>query len=66
MSSIGKVPVVVVTGPVGVGKSTVVHEADRVLIESGSRHATVEMEEIARYCPPPGPASWPTLWPTAT
>jgi hypothetical protein len=42
------VPVLLVTGPVGVGKTAVLHEADALLIETGSRHATVELEEIAR------------------
>ena len=28
------------------------HEADRLLVESGSRHATVEIEEIARFWSP--------------
>lgn len=37
-----------VTGPVGVGRTAVLHEADALLIETGSRHATVELEEIAR------------------
>lgn len=43
--------VLVVTGPVGVGKTAVLHEADRMLVEFGSRHATVEMEEIVRFWP---------------
>lgn len=38
----------VVTGPIGVGKTAVLHAADSVLIEAESRHATVELEEIAR------------------
>jgi hypothetical protein len=42
------VPVLLVTGPIGVGKTDVLHEADALLIQSGSRHATVELEEIAR------------------
>jgi predicted kinase len=43
--------VLVVTGPVGVGKSAVLHEADALLISAGVRHATVELEEIARFWP---------------
>lgn len=43
--------VLIVTGPVGVGKSAVSHEADSLLVESGSRHAAVEIEEIARFWP---------------
>lgn len=45
------VPVLVVTGPIGVGKTAVLHETDALLIEAGSRHATVELEEIARCWP---------------
>jgi predicted kinase len=37
-----------VTGPIGVGKSAVLHEADQLLIDSGANHATVELEELAR------------------
>jgi predicted kinase len=42
------VPVLFVTGPIGVGKTAVLHEADSLLVEAGVRHATVELEEIAR------------------
>jgi hypothetical protein len=42
------VPVLFVTGPIGVGKTAVLHEADSLLVEAGARHATVELEEIAR------------------
>lgn len=42
------VSVLLVTGPIGVGKSAVLHEADSLLIEADARHATVELEEIAR------------------
>jgi chloramphenicol 3-O-phosphotransferase len=45
------VPVLVVTGPVGVGKTAVLHEADSLLLETGSRHATIELEEVARCWP---------------
>ncbi len=45
------IPVAVVTGPVGVGKSTVLQEADALLVEAGVRHATVELEDIARFWP---------------
>jgi hypothetical protein len=47
------VPVLVVTGPVGVGKSAVLHAADAILVTSGGRHATVELEDIARVWPHP-------------
>ena len=42
------VPVLIVTGPIGAGKTAVLHEADSLLIEAGGCHATVELEEIAR------------------
>jgi predicted kinase len=42
------VPVLLVTGPIGVGKTAVLHEADALLIEVGAGHGTVELEEIAR------------------
>lgn len=42
------VPVLFVTGPVGVGKTAVLHAADMLLIEAGAHHATVELEELAR------------------
>jgi hypothetical protein len=45
------VPVLLVTGPIGVGKTAVLHEADSLLIEAGVRHATVELEEISRCWP---------------
>jgi hypothetical protein len=45
------VAVLLVTGPVGVGKSAVLHEADALLVKAGVRHATVELEEIARFWP---------------
>lgn len=45
------VPVLLVTGPIGAGKSAVVHEADVLLIEARARHASVELEEIARCWP---------------
>ena len=39
----------VITGPVGVGKSTVLQEADTLLIDAGIPHASLELEAIARY-----------------
>lgn len=41
----------VVTGPIGVGKSAVVHDADALLLDAGIPHATVVTEEIARCWP---------------
>lgn len=45
------VPVLLLTGPVGVGKSAVLHEADELLIRAEIPHATVVLEEIARCWP---------------
>jgi predicted kinase len=45
------VPVLVVTGPIGAGKTAVLREADSLLIEADGCHATVELEEIARCWP---------------
>ncbi len=39
------------TGPIGVGKTVVLYEADALLIAAGSHHATVELEEVARCWP---------------
>src|SRR5207248_2853446 len=46
-----RVPVLLVTGPIGVGKTAVLHEADSLLVEAGVRHATVELEELGRCWP---------------
>jgi adenylate kinase len=35
----GVIPVAVITGPVGVGKSTVLHEANALLVAAGVPHA---------------------------
>lgn len=37
-----------VTGPIGVGKTTVLLEMDALLIAADARHATVELEDIVR------------------
>jgi len=46
------IPVLVVTGPIGVGKTAVLHEVDSLLIAAESRHATIELEELARHWSP--------------
>lgn len=46
------IPVLVVTGPIGVGKTAVLHEADSLLVAAESRHATIELEEIGRCWSP--------------
>jgi chloramphenicol 3-O-phosphotransferase len=40
-----EVPVLFVTGSIGVGKTAVLREADSLLIRADIRHATVELEE---------------------
>jgi hypothetical protein len=50
--------VLIVTGPVGVGKSAVLHEADRLLIDAEIPHATLVFEEIARCWPAPEDDRW--------
>src|SRR5438128_357467 len=58
-----RIPVLVVTGPVGVGKSAVLHEIDSVLVRSASTHATLEVEEIMRFwgADAAGPVRWVLL-----
>jgi hypothetical protein len=51
-------PVLLVTGPVGVGKTAVLLEAHHLLIEGKVPHATVVLEEIARSWPPPADGEW--------
>lgn len=46
------IPVAVVTGPVGVGKSTVLREMDALLIAAGVSHASIELEDVARFWGP--------------
>lgn len=46
------VPVAVVTGPVAVGKSAVLREADALLVGAGIPHASVELEDVARFWGP--------------
>lgn len=48
------VPVLVVTGPMGVGKSGLLREADQLLTDmaTGDWHATVEVEDICRLLAP--------------
>jgi hypothetical protein len=51
-------PVLVVTGPVGVGKTVVLHEASGLLTEARMSHAMVVLEEIARSWPRPADDEW--------
>jgi hypothetical protein len=49
--AVPQVPVLLLTGPIGVGKTAVLHEADALLVAAGAGHASVELEEIARCWP---------------
>ena len=70
----GGVPLVVITGPVGSGKSSVVEAVSKLLADNNFRHAVVDMDflRIARPTPPDDPfgeadgrrnltALWPLL-----
>lgn len=49
------VPVLIVTGPVGVGKTTVAHEVGKLLRNAGVPYAVVDVDALASsYPPPPG------------
>lgn len=52
------VPVLVLTGPVGVGKSTVASEAARLLREAHVSHALVDLPRIGEAWPPPVDDPW--------
>jgi hypothetical protein len=52
------IPVLLVTGPVGVGKSAVLNEAARLLTEGQVPHATVVLQDIARSWPVPTDDEW--------
>src|SRR6266536_4436707 len=51
-------PLLIVTGPVGVGKSTVLHTVDALLTEADVSHATVVLEEVSRCWPAPPDDPW--------
>jgi hypothetical protein len=50
--------VLLVTGPVGVGKTAVLMEAHRLLREAQVPHAAIVLEEIARCWPVPADDEW--------
>jgi len=52
------VPVLLITGPVGVGKSTVAAEAARLLREANIRHALVDLAWIEQCWPVPADDPW--------
>jgi adenylylsulfate kinase-like enzyme len=49
----GSVPVLLITGPVGAGKSTVAGEAARLLREANIPHALVDLAWIEQCWPVP-------------
>lgn len=49
-----RVPVLLITGPVGVGKSSVFSEVGDLLQAAGIRFAAVELDALS-YCHPPAP-----------
>ncbi len=68
-----EVPVVVVTGTIGAGKSTVAALMSEILHERGIRHALIEVDWLGEVYPAPDPANpynndlamqmLATLWP---
>ena len=52
------VPVLVLTGPVGVGKSTVLSEIARLLTQASVPHAVVDLAGIGRAWPAPEDDRW--------
>jgi predicted kinase len=54
----GVIPVLLVTGPVGVGKTATVMEANRLLDEADVPHATIVLQEISRSWPAPAEDEW--------
>jgi len=52
------VPVLLVSGPVGAGKTTVGEEAGRLLGEAGLSHVVVDHAHIGRSFPAPADDPW--------
>ena len=51
------IPVVVVTGTIGAGKSTVAAAMSELLHEQGSRHGLIEVDWLGEVYPPPDPTN---------
>ena len=58
MQTVPSVPVLVLTGPVGVGKSTVASEAARMLREAHVSYALVDLPRIGEVWPPAADDPW--------
>jgi len=52
------VPVLVVSGPVGAGKTTIAGEAGLMLQQAGVPHAVVDLATVAMCWPPPDDDPW--------
>src|SRR5437899_2568093 len=52
------VPVLLITGPVGVGKTTIASEAADLLRKAQITYALVDLPEIANAWPPPADDRW--------
>jgi len=52
------VPILLITGPVRIGKSSVLFEAARLLREARVPHAAVDLAQIGAAWPPPADDRW--------
>ncbi|MCR4522087.1 MULTISPECIES: AAA family ATPase [Bosea] len=59
------VEILLITGPAGVGKSTLCWEASGLLAEAGIPHAAIESDELDRVFPKPGAEELARLAPGA-
>ncbi len=64
MSGTG-VEILLITGPAGVGKSTLCWEANGLLAQAGIPHAAIESDELDRVFPKPGAEELAPLAPGA-
>ena len=54
------VPTLIVTGPIGVGKTTVATEVGHLLADAGIAHAVVDFDQLAEYRPRAADDRWGT------
>jgi hypothetical protein len=52
------VPLLLFTGPVGAGKTTVAEEASSLLRDAGIAHALVDLDHVGECAPPPPDDPW--------